>query len=356
MVAARMEYPKVLNLSKMGMIAAVLVGAGGAVNCGGASANARSPATPACNYSNTIQLVGNHIQDTSGAPIVARGPEMVVATTDNTLWIDTAANTGANAVRLLLTLDAANGMTQAKFDTLIARAVSHDMIVWLSLYTWDSGKNNVINTALGGGNFYSLAAPSGTGTCATPTPASCYLAVWSRQWLKDLVAKYKGHVIIDAMQEYIGVADPSTEAGRTEWASAAQTNVQWFRGADYIEPLEVMTNYQGRDLYAIIQKGASIRAVDTVVVSGYPRPCSAGRPIGTRTGTSHGRAGCCSAAATPSRAPRRSTSSRSPRRSRSRSASTTTPATPAPSTRRRWTRPTRTTPAGCGGRGAARTP
>lgn len=47
MVAARMEHPKVLNLSKMRTIATVLFGALAAVSCGGASANARPPATAA---------------------------------------------------------------------------------------------------------------------------------------------------------------------------------------------------------------------------------------------------------------------------------------------------------------------
>ena len=45
MVRAPMEHPKVLNLSKMGMM--VLFGALAAVGCGGASANARPPATAA---------------------------------------------------------------------------------------------------------------------------------------------------------------------------------------------------------------------------------------------------------------------------------------------------------------------
>jgi hypothetical protein len=196
---------------------------------------------------------------------------MVVAATDHATWIDTAASKGANAVRLLLTLDAVNGMTPATFDALVGRAASHKMIVWLSLYTWDTGNNHVIGSALGGGNFYSLAAPSGTGTCSTTTPAPCYLAIWSRQWLKDLITKYQGHVIVDAMQEYIGVANAETEAGRTEWANAAITNIRWFRSAGYVVPLEIMSNYQGRDLYAIIQKAATIRAADTVVVSGYPQ-------------------------------------------------------------------------------------
>jgi Spy/CpxP family protein refolding chaperone len=47
MVGARMEHPKVLNLSKIRTIATVLFGALAAGSCGGASANARPPATAA---------------------------------------------------------------------------------------------------------------------------------------------------------------------------------------------------------------------------------------------------------------------------------------------------------------------
>src|ERR1035437_163715 len=226
-----------------------------------------------CTHSSTIQLIGNQIQDTCGTTIVARGPEMVVADGRLTSAIDSMAGMGANSLRMLLTLDAANGMTPATFDSILARAVSHDMIVWLSLYAWDDTNSYLIAPALGGGNLYSLTAPSGTGTCAISTPTSCYLAVWSRQWLKDLVAKYKGHVVIDAMQEYVGdkTIDRSTEAGRTEWADAAKVNVQWFRSAGYTVPLEIMSNFQGRDLYAIVEKGASIRAVDTDVVGADPQ-------------------------------------------------------------------------------------
>ena len=244
-------------------------GAAGQSGTGGSTVPAGgSPGN--CTTSSTLQLIGNQIHDTSGASIVARGPELVTASTDQTAAIDAAATTGANAIRLLLTLDAANGMTAAGFDTLIGRAVSHNMVIWLSLFVWDTDNNYIISSALGGGNFYALAGLGG-GTCSKATPAPCFLAVWSRQWLKDLVTKYKGHVILDAGQEYIGVADPATEAGRAEWANAAQSNVKWFRGAGYIVPLEIMANYQGRDLYGIIQKGDSIRAVDTVVVGGYPQ-------------------------------------------------------------------------------------
>jgi hypothetical protein len=250
-------------------------GTGGKVAAGGSggsgSASGTAGGTGTCNSSSTIQLIGNRILDTSGKQIVARGPEMVVADSGRTRDIDTAAAMGANAARLLLTVDAANGMTPATFDTIVGQAVSHNMLVWISLYTWDGTNNNVISSALGGGNFYSLAAPAGSSACSFATPTSCYLAVWSRQWLKDLVAKYKGHVIVDAMQEYVGVADASSEAGRTEWATAAQTNIKWFRSAGYTVPLEIMTNFQGRDLYAIVEKGASIRAADTIFAQGYPQ-------------------------------------------------------------------------------------
>lgn len=243
-------------------------GTGGATGGGGSS----TPTIPgSCSSSSTIQLLGNRIVDTSGKQIVARGPEMVVASTGQTAAIDAAAAMGANAVRLLLTIDAANGMTPATFDTLVGRAVSHNMIVWISLYTWDGANNNIVSSALGGGNFYSLQAPAGVGACSKATPAPCYLAVWSRQWLRDLVSKYKGHVIVDAMQEYVCVADASSEAGRTEWANAAKTNIAWFRSAGYVQPLEIMSNFEGRDLYAIIEKGASIRAADTVTAGGYPQ-------------------------------------------------------------------------------------
>ena len=224
-----------------------------------------------CSTNSTIRLVGNEIRDTSGTRVVVRGPEAVVASTGDTAMIDQAAGWGANGMRLLLTLDQANGMTPAGFDTLIGKAVSRHMIVWVSLYTWDSGNNHLVASALGGGNFYSLTAPPGTGTCSTATPAPCYLAMWSRQWLKDLIAKYQGHIIVDAMQEYIGTADASTEAGRTEWANAAKSNIAWFRNAGYVEPLEIMSNFQGRDLYAIVEKGAEIRAADTLLVGSDPQ-------------------------------------------------------------------------------------
>jgi hypothetical protein len=241
-------------------------GGGAGSDAGGGGTGVGDCATHA-----TIQLVGRELRDVSGARIVARGPEMVVAEVTNAAGIDAAAAMGANAARFLLTIDSINGMTPQTFDALIGRAVSHHMILWISLFTWDSERNHAIGSELGGGNFYSLTAPSGTGRCSSATPAPCYLAVWSRPWLKDLMDKYKGHVIVDAMQEYIGVANAESEEGRTEWANSAKTNIAWFRSAGYTQPLEIMSNFQGRDLYAIVQKGQEIRASDPLVIGSDPQ-------------------------------------------------------------------------------------
>jgi hypothetical protein len=256
-------------VSMGGATAHASTGTGGAISMGGSSSSSgkavpTATGSSSCAASQVIRLIGNQIVDTSGTPFVARGPEIVVASTDQTKSIDAIAATGANAMRMLLTLDAANGMTPAGFDALISRAVSHQMIVWISLYSWDTSKNFAISDALGGGNLYALTAPSGFTACSSKDGTACYLAVWSRQWLKDLVAKYKGHIIMDAMQEFVGGSD--SESGRTAWANAAKANISFFRSAGYIEPLEIMSNFQGRDLGAIIEKGAEIRAADTVTI------------------------------------------------------------------------------------------
>jgi hypothetical protein len=236
-----------------------VTGMGGVTGSGGATASTAS-----------IQLIGNKILDSAGNVVIARGAEDVVSSTSQTRDIDQASAMGANAMRMLLTLDAANGMTPAGFDTLLAEAVARRMLVWVSLFTWDSDHNYAIASALGGGNFYALTGPAGA-ACSSATPASCYLAMWSRQWLKDLMSKYRSHVIIDASQEFISPGDPGTETARAAWASAAKTNIQFFRAQGYTNPLEIMTNYQGRDLYAIVEYGDAIRAVDTVSVNGNPQ-------------------------------------------------------------------------------------
>jgi len=256
-----------------------MVGSGGRRGTGGASARGGSVSDTggtgsvggAIASTGSIQLRGNKILDTKGNAIVARGPEDVMASASQSKEIDQIAALGANAMRMLFTLDAANAMTPANFDTLLASAVSHHMLVWISLYAWDSAHNYAISSALGGGNFYSLTAPAGSAACSSSAPSSCYLAVWNRQWLKDLVSKYRSNVIIDAGQEFIHSGDASAEPARAAWAAAAKTNVQFFRGQGYTSPLEIMANYQGRDLYCIVEYGEEIRAVDTVSVNGEPQ-------------------------------------------------------------------------------------
>jgi hypothetical protein len=218
-----------------------------------------------------ITLKGNKVYDKAGVQIVARGPEITMADRGTLAVIDEMANAGANAMRVLLTLDAINGMTPAIFEEFLAKAASRRMLVWVSLYTWDENRNHVIGDALGGGNFYNLQAPAGTGACSHATPAACYLAVWQRPWLKNLVAKYRANVIVDAAQEYIGRAPADTEAGQREWAEAAKVNLRFFRSQGYTNPLEFMTSFQGRDLYAIVKYGPEIRALDTVRVDGDPQ-------------------------------------------------------------------------------------
>ena len=229
-----------------------------------------TPTTPT-QPSASIQLIGNKIYDSGGQQIIARGPEMTIDGASRTADVDAIAASGANAMRMLLVLDSANGTTPQSFDTVLGEAAAKHMLVWVSLYVWNSSANYVIGSQLGGGNFYSLPSPAGAGTCSSATPGPCYLAMWSRQWLKDLTNKYRANVIIDAAQEYIGTADAGTEAGRAEWAAAAEANVAFFRGQGYTNPLEIMANIQGRDLDGIVEYGTTIRLADALKVSGYPQ-------------------------------------------------------------------------------------
>jgi hypothetical protein len=117
----------------------------------------------------SIHLLGNEIYDSAGNPIVARGPEMIVDMASRAADVDSVAAYGANAMRMLLTLNAMNGMTPQSFDAVLAEAAAKRMLVWLSLYVWNPSDDLLIGNALGGGNFYALTAPAGTGTCSSAT-------------------------------------------------------------------------------------------------------------------------------------------------------------------------------------------
>lgn len=204
-----------------------------------------------------LVLRGNKIFRPTGQQVIARGPELTV---DDHLagikYVDEIAATGANAMRMLLTLDKANGQTPDGFDKVLARAASHKMIVWVSLYLWNQAVNEV-SDALGGGH-----------------PAYGLVDVWQRQWLKDLMNKHRGTVIIDAVLEQKGSSDGDAvrlAAGQEAWAISAEKAIRFFRAQGYTQPLQVMGNIEGRDLSGIIRLGDRIRKADTVLVDGQPQ-------------------------------------------------------------------------------------
>src|SRR5262249_16739041 len=138
------------------------------------------------------------------------------------------------------------------------------MVVWVSLSTFGNGD---ISSGFGGGNLFTQTAPPGMRPCDSVAGiTSCYAAIWQRQWLKDLAAKYKDIMIVDAMQEFNGF-----EGDQLAWANDAKSVVAWFRSLGYTNPLELMSNYGGRDLFAIHTYGPQIAATDTVVVNGTPQ-------------------------------------------------------------------------------------
>ena len=79
-----------------------------------------------------LSISGRFIVDAAGRTFIPRGPELVTADPGQQSDIDAIAATGANAMRMLLTIDTANNMTPEKFDQLIGRAVSKKMVVGVS--------------------------------------------------------------------------------------------------------------------------------------------------------------------------------------------------------------------------------
>jgi hypothetical protein len=217
-----------------------------------------------------ITFSGREILDATGARIVPRGPEMTMASSAALTDIDNIAATGANAVRVLLGVDAVNNMTPELFDQFFAKIQQHDMIAWVSFYAWNEAANFAIAPALGGGNFFSQTAPEGYGVCSTDSHGPCYLSMWDRQWVKDLMDKYRSYVILDAMQEYIAPSgvEAGSEAGRAAWRDAAISSVEFFRDRGYTQPLAVMASFQGRDLYGITQHATAILNADTIKIGG----------------------------------------------------------------------------------------
>jgi hypothetical protein len=197
-----------------------------------------------------VGVSGRHLVDGRGRVFVPRGPELVTAELVDVGEIDAIAATGANALRMLLTLDSANHMTPEAFDRLIGRAVEKKMVVWISLFTWDNSRDREIAPALGGGRLKQM---------------SDYLVVWERQWLKQLVKKYDGWVVVDAMQEFkSSVKPPENPRAVREWVDAAKKHIRFFREQGFTQPLQIMTSFEGRDLHAIIANAEEILEADPV--------------------------------------------------------------------------------------------
>lgn len=206
------------------------------------------------NTARGIAISGRHLVDGRGRVFVPRGPELVVADERQAGEIDAIAATGANAMRMLLTIDTANGMTPLAFERLIARAVSHKMVVWISLFTWNDRHGRDIAPAFGGGRLAQM---------------SDYLTVWERPWLKELVKKFDGWVIIDAMQEFKSkIQPPENSRAVREWVDAAKSHVRFFRRQGYKQPLQIMTSFEGRDLHAIIEHADEILGADDLTLHG----------------------------------------------------------------------------------------
>jgi hypothetical protein len=201
-----------------------------------------------------VSISGRHIVDGVGKVFAPRGPELVTASIDQLSQIDAIAATGANSLRMLLTLDTANQMTPAAFDQLVGRAVEKKMVVWVSLFTWDNSTNRAIAPALGGGQLRVM---------------NDYLTVWKRQWLKDLIKKYDGWVVIDAMQEFLNTISPrESPAAVREWVDAAKQHITFFRKEGFTQPLEIMSSFEGRDLHAIIANADEMLGADTLSRNG----------------------------------------------------------------------------------------
>lgn len=217
----------------------------------------------------SLVLKGNKIFRPNGSQFIARGPELTCADFPAGLdHVKAIGDTGANAMRMLLTLDRQSNMNPDKYNQMLTLARTYGITVFTSFYVWDKPNKYVIADALGGKEFYSLGGGLGGGS--EETPANCYLEVWSRTWAKQLMEEHRDHVIIDAAQEY-KAPDLGDVKNQEAWAISGEKAVKFFRAQGYTQPLVIMSAAQGRDLAAIIKHGDRIRKADTVLVDGNPQ-------------------------------------------------------------------------------------
>lgn len=182
----------------------------------------------------SLQVQGRQLLDTCGNPLVVRGVEQIfgVADTDGNgpfslggsyaALVDQIAGTGANAIRILPQSD----LPATDVDAIIAQAVSHQMVVFVS--------NN------------------GLSTDANHVADQGWLA---RSDVIAAINKYPKWTVVDAMQEYGG-------SNRAQWRADAITRVQYLRSLGYTQPFVVIGPTSGRDLPSILAAGAAIAAAD----------------------------------------------------------------------------------------------
>jgi hypothetical protein len=181
-----------------------------------------------------LRTEGRFLLDTCGNRLVVRGIEgsigagMEVHGTFSG-YIDELAATGANAVRLLP--DQAPGQPTASatvIEGMVARAVSHGMVVYLSVY--DNRYNDFV-------------------------PFDVIQAFWARPDIKSLVNRYRKWMIVDGVQE-IDAADC------VGWRNEAVSRLTWLRGQGYDLPTTAISAQRGRKLNCAVQEGAAVVAAD----------------------------------------------------------------------------------------------
>lgn len=174
----------------------------------------------------TYRVSGRFLQDPQGARVVVRGPEQVMW---NASWLPNSlvsdiGRTGASGVRILPyftdnTPTSEPRSTLAQVEDMIRRGINAHMLV---------------DVALDGGNHTDL---------------------WLRADVKALMIKYQRYIVVHAMGE-------SYEGTHAAWAARAKTVITSLRNAGYTMPLYIMARDGGRNLPAILERGAEVQAHD----------------------------------------------------------------------------------------------
>lgn len=169
----------------------------------------------------TITTSGRDVLDSCGNKLVVRGVEQIFGEqlpqgNDWVGLIGQIADSGVNAVRILAGTDT---LSNADVDSLIQVAVDRQMVVYMTPY--------------GNQNMQWLGQPD----------------------VREMLAKYEKHVIIDAFGE-------PTFDDRARFLADSTDAIRQVREWGYRVPLTVTANQFGRDLPSLLELGAEIVASD----------------------------------------------------------------------------------------------